>query len=191
MDAQLLTRADLSRALGLLQPLALDTSTNAELPAVHVDIDLLTVFVAELLDWPVAQVSVQRQVGRFVLVNYEPLLGKDPDALLVMEISQAAHAFHAAMQEFQDIRRDRSMGLRGWYRRAKAVARSMAGPLWRLQPTPQEADFVVRWLMGVVAMGKRINDGLPIGGSTPIPPQTTQSDSGLAPWSGWILSSGE
>lgn len=183
-----LNRASLAQALQAWTPLVA-TSDEIKTPAVHVDVDILTMFVAELLDWPVAQVRVLRQVGRFVLVSYEPLLGIDPDAVLVMETGQAAQAFHAAMQEFQDIRRDRSSELRGWYRRAKAAARDLAGPLWNLQPTPEEADFVVRWLMQVVSMGKRINDGLPVIGTQPI--QFIQPDPGLAPWSGWVPSSGE
>ena len=116
------------------------------------DIELLTILTADVLQSPVQSVEMVKCVGRFALVQYAPVYDADPDVILFCGVG--GQGFHKAMRDFQRARRRGRVGLSEWYRRTKAAARGLITPLGALDPSPSEADLVLRWALGVCARHK-------------------------------------
>jgi len=114
--------------------------------------DLVVILTADLLGWPVRYARGVRQVGRFVLVEYEPLGYPDPE--IVLAFCRGAEGFNQAMALFQRVCRAGG-GLGDWYRNAKTAAARLVPPLRALDAHLVEADFVLRWALLKVAHGER------------------------------------
>jgi len=133
--------------------LAAGEATYPPLPATPVlDADLVTIYTADILGWPVKYARGVRQVGRFALVEYEPLGFPDPE--IVLAFCRGAESFNQAMALFQRVRNGGG-DLRSWYRNAKTAAAGLVGPLRALEAHPLEADFVLRWALLKCAHGER------------------------------------
>lgn len=162
MSTQQITRAQVAQAFGAFEPITLaPIGEHTELLAPHVDLQLLAIYTAEALAWPVSSVKITHQVGRMAIVDYAPVQGYDPDLLLVLETSKAGAAFNRAVAMLQNIRRAPMVNPAKWYQQARQAAQALAGPLWVLQPAAAEADFVIRWALSVAAQGRVIQDGIP------------------------------
>lgn len=143
--------------------------------------ETVTILAAEVLSWPVTKIDITQQVGRFVLIEYTALQGRDPDLLLVLSWSAAARKFHQIVERFQDLRRHTRIDPGNWYRLAKPYLREIVAPLWLLEPTTAEAAFVMRWFMLSIAQGRRIHDGIP---PRLLPVERQSNDIDYEYWSG-------
>lgn len=114
--------------------------------------------VANVLQWPVKNVAATKQVGRFVQVDYQPITAPDPDIIIALETSPAAHDFHAAMLAHQEARSNRGMrdDPQAWYRRVMHSAQELVPPLLDLQASQPEAAFVLLWAIGNASQGHTI-----------------------------------
>jgi hypothetical protein len=200
MDTQTLTQAQIVQTFQTWQPLALGevgatrlatgapSQGVAETANIKVDPDILLILTAELLGWPVTLAKIREQAGRFAVVEYTPVRGADPDILLALDISPQVTAFHTAVRAFQDGRRAKNLDPGQWYRSMKPVAQKLAEPLWRLNPTRTEANFVIRWVLLTVAKGARINDGVGVATPRKVVAEQPHDDPyhGLPPWAGWV-----
>jgi hypothetical protein len=109
------------------------------------DPELVTILAADVLQMPVQSVRLVDQVGRFALVEYMPVADLDPDLVIYCDVG--GHRFHQAIRDFQQARDRGYIHPAEWYQRAKAAARGLIAPLGALNPTPAEADFVLRWAL--------------------------------------------
>lgn len=151
-----LTRADLAR--WVYNPPA---DVGADAPTV--DGDTCAVILAHALGWPMIAVSPVAQVGRFVLVEYQPIAGRDPAAIIA--VTQGAR-YNRAVSAFLAARREgaldggRLVDPAGWYRRAHEAGRAVLSALWTMQPARSEVVFVARWVALSVAYGQGVADGI-------------------------------
>ncbi len=122
-----------------------------------VSLDAVYVITAHAFQNPMVNVRRVAQVGRFVLVAYTPERLADPDVIITLAHGAAAAAFHQAVVAFQEARVLRYHDSpRVWYQRVMLAARSLVSPLWRLQPAPAEAVFVLNWAAQIAARGSKI-----------------------------------
>lgn len=118
------------------------------------DCGLLTILAAQTLQHPLRWVEPLKRVGRFVQIAYEPIGYPDPD--MVIFLGPSNPAFQTAMREFQRVRFKQPPTWGGWpkwYQATMEAARTLIAPLQALQPTEQEALFVMRWAALVASTG--------------------------------------
>jgi hypothetical protein len=142
--------------LPIIQQRGLSWADRSErgLPAPQVDPESILIWTADVLQMPVRYVKPREQVGRFVIVDYQPLSQPDPD--IILALMPGAQAFHRAILDFQRARARHSETWSSWYLRVKETARRVLLPLRLLEPHPLEADFVIRWLLLVCAKGQTV-----------------------------------
>lgn len=158
IDAQVLPAAKREMLLALEGGGSIAQQRDMEIAAIPtpiMDIDLLTIFLAGVLQHPVQKnsVSLQEQVGRFVLLAYTPIQATDPE--IVLCIAKNAVKFNAAMVKFVEVRVAPVYNWKQWYAKATATARELIVPLHDLHAHPFEADFVLRWALLKCATGER------------------------------------
>jgi len=127
------------------------------LPAPEMGPESILIWTADVLGHPITYARPRQQVGRFLLVEYQPIAMPDPE--IILALMPGAQAFHRAMLDFQRARAAWPNSWSLWYQQAKHAARRALGPLGRLRPYPLEADFVIRWMLLACAKGQRDTQG--------------------------------
>jgi hypothetical protein len=165
MNQTTVTRAQLAQAFETGQPI----TGAGTLPKIFdpvemvykktLDLDVVLILTANALGYPMRNVSVAAQVGRFLQVNYTPAYQPDPVTIIVLESGPEADEFHLTVLNFQKLRSQEVTDYRRWFEAAKGFVRLMVSPLWALQPTQDEANFVLKWVMLVAAKGDVIRSG--------------------------------
>jgi hypothetical protein len=119
------------------------------------NVDVLTVFLAEMLGEPVKDVAPVAQVGRFAVVRYTPLSKPDPEA--VIAVGPGCRLFNDEARKFQRARERRGDETwEDWYRWIKRAAQALLKAMSVLNPTPEESALVVRWVALVCARGQAL-----------------------------------
>jgi hypothetical protein len=154
------TRGELAAAFqgfAIVDQRRLDPDALLPPEPVTLDSELLWIYVATMvLHTPAASVTLVRQVGRFAVVQYQPVVAGDPDLLVVLGVDLAlAQPFHQAVLAFQRVRQARFPLPEQWQKAVLVAARQVLGPLAALQPHPLEADFALRWLLLIAASGNQ------------------------------------
>ncbi len=162
------TRAEMAAAFqgfAIVDQRGLDPATLLPPEPVTLDAELLWIYVATaVLHTPLSSVALVRQVGRFAVVQYQPVVASDPDLLVVLGADLAlAQPFHQAVLAFQRARHARYSQPEQWQSTVLAAARQVLGPLAALQPHPLEADFALRWLLLIAASGNQTGVWTPAG----------------------------
>jgi hypothetical protein len=125
-------------------------------------LELTNLFV-KVFEWPLQkQVDILEQVGRFVIVDYLPHAGYDPDVLLFLEDRPEAEEFHKAIRVYQDVRRvPVSLDPPKWMKMAEQAAREYLVPAFeKLEPDTDERMFVDRYVQQIINLGLSIRDGI-------------------------------
>jgi len=113
--------------------------------------------LASALQMPLVRgsVKVHKQAGRFVEVAYRPLRERDPT--MIVALMPGAARFHQAMLAFCHlIRRHVYHWVEdtSWYNDALRAGRQVLQPLAQLQPTMEEAELVMRFLLDRITYGE-------------------------------------
>ena len=162
MKVQTLKRVELSQAVntilkGQIPPILQDPPEVTE--ATDIYHDMVTVMAAVALGWPVLNVKPVAQVGRFVLTEYTPIGRADPDMILCMASGREVENFHKCMGVFQKKRRHNGIDPGTWFDlHGKPALKFLASALWLLDPSPMEANFVLRWAALVICNYRLIYD---------------------------------
>jgi hypothetical protein len=123
----------------------------------------LTNLFVKVFEWPLQkQVDILEQVGRFVIVDYLPHAGYDPDVLLFLEDRPEAEEFHKAIRVYQDVRRlPVSTGPPQWMKMAEQAAKDYLVPAFeKLEPEADERMFVDDYVQQIINLGLSIQDGI-------------------------------
>lgn len=121
-----------------------------------VSADVVTVLLAAVYQWPMRNVRVLRQAGRFVLVRYDQWQVMDPEIIITLAEGQAAEKFNSAMLQHQQVRQFPRDSAGDWYRRVMDSVRAAVSPLASLHPDAVEAAFVLRWMLLNAAKGRTV-----------------------------------
>jgi len=149
---QIVTLADIHCLFNGHYPLARPRQTSivevvvpSDVPTAQGVSHKLAYMLGSLLERPIKQVTVQSHVGRFYHVFYEAARQDDPDIVLTDALD--GQVFHSAMIRFQIHRLQYWTSPTERYRKMRQQARLLLNPLARLLPTPEEADFVIGWIL--------------------------------------------
>jgi len=119
--------------------------------------DKMLVLLSELFDWPIQQVEIKEQVGRFILLRYRVNL--DPEIVLCIGSNRERREFNSAIARLQEVRRGSPCYPREWRHRAVQAAAAVKKILatWAY---PDEQVFVENWVDLVVATMSTVQDGV-------------------------------
>ena len=92
-----------------------------------------------------------KTVERFVLFQYQPLGGRDPDAIAMLGDTRPARIFNRAMLALQNARYSANPHIEPhrYYKNVEPAAERVGAALMNAEPTAAEAQMVLSWLADV------------------------------------------
>ena len=145
-DNQPLVRQEMLPMLYGFAPLQFEPTTD-------IDEEVLLILTAQTLQRPVEWIMPEKRIGRFIQVYYQPIGQIDPDMLICLIPN--SQEFMSIMRKFQQERLKPVNNWQKWYTKMMTLAREFIDVLKPLNPTKEEARFVLQWTALIASSGRQ------------------------------------